>query len=191
MKKLFDEKGHLMVKYIINQIAMSIFGVMIATTAMALGDSWLLPFGIFALLFYYFILITFIREDGLKDAIKVDGGRMKKDRFSALKYCTIAAVPGLLFALLNIVFQAIGATTGPLASLSGIFNVFTRIFIYGMYTGIDSYLFNSEIGIFWNAFHVSSLGITYLIYTVLTLIVAHLAYSSGLNQLFVSEKKTK
>lgn len=191
MKKMFNEKGDLMIKYIINQIAMSIFGVMIATTSMAVGDSWLLPFGIFALLFYYFILISFIREDGLKDAIKVDGGRMNKDVFSAAKYCSVATIPGFIVAILNFVFHLSGSETGVMASFSGIFNVVTRIFMYGMYTGIDSYLFNAETGVFKSISSVSTFGITYLVYTVTTLLVSHFAYVSGLKQMFVHNKNGK
>lgn len=189
MKAFFSEKGNLMTKYIVNQIAMSVFGVMIATTSMALGDAWLLPFGLFALLFYYFILIAFIREDGLKDALKIDGGRMKKDSFLGLKYCAVAAIPGLVLAILNTVFQSFGAQTGVIASITGVFNVITRIFVYGMYTGIDSYLFNQEIGVFSALNSASSLGITYIVYTFVTLVVSHLAYISGVYQWLIKEKK--
>lgn len=173
---MFKEKGPLIVKYIVNQIAMSLFGFMMATTAMMLGDSWLLPFGIFALLFYLFILITFIREDGQKDAIKIESGRMKRDSFSALKYCSVAAIPGFIIALINVILSFSAAQTGFVAVCSAVFNVITRIFVYGMYNPIDSYLFNHEIGIFSFAEFISSSGISYLLYTFVTLFVCHITY---------------
>ena len=171
-----------MVKYIVNQVAMSLFGFMIATTAMMIGDSWLLPFGIFALLFYLFILITFIREDGLKDGIKIDGGRAKRDPYLALKYCSVAAVPGFIIALINTLLSFSGAQTGFLATCSAVFNVLTRIFVYGMYNPIDSYLFNNQIGVFSSYEFISTSGISYLVYTFITLIVCHFTYLFAINK---------
>ncbi len=185
MKSLFNEKGHLMLKYIINQIAMSLFGMFMAATALAIGDQWLLPFGIFGLVFYYFILITFIREDGQKDAIKIAGGRMKADNLMSVKYCGIAALPGFVIAFINMMLCFGGFSRGILASIAGIFNVITRVFMFGMYNPVDTYLFNAETGVLKSASFMTQMGVSYVIYTVFTLAVCFLAYYIGLH----TEKK--
>lgn len=187
MKKMFIEKGHLMLKYIINQIAMSFFGLMMSSTALAIGESWLLPFGIFGLLFYWFILISFIREDGLKDALKADGGRIKADPLLSLKYCGIAAVPGFLIALTNMILHLVGAVGYNAENVRSIFNVITRILFYGMYNPIDTYLFNIDSAVFKSFGFISSSGISYVVYTFFTLIVCFLAYNSGLKKMFIKK----
>lgn len=192
MKNLFNQKGHLMLKFIINQIALSLFGLMVSGFVVTDGStSWLLPIGIFALLFYYFILITFIREDGLKDGLKVEGGRMKKDIFLSLKYCAIAAVPGFLFPFVNVIVHIIShfsATTSSLiVDISGICNTFTRILTYGMYNPIDSYLFNNEYGVLKSFSYISDWGISFSIYTLFTLLVCFITYYTGVNQMFTKK----
>lgn len=176
MKEFFNEKGHLMLKFIINQFAMSIFGIMMATTALSVGESWLLPLGIFGLLFFYFILLTFVREDGQKDGIKVAGGRMVADRFLALKYCAVASVPGFVIALLNMILCFADAGS----SVAGVCNIITRVFAYGMYNPIDTYLFNAESGVLKSLSFMTQMGISYVMYTFFTLAVCFLAYNSGL-----------
>lgn len=196
MKNLFKEKSHLMIKYIINQFALSLFGLMVSGFTVKDGNtSWLLPIGIFAMLFYYFILISFIREDGLKDGLKVDGGRMKKDNFLALKYCSLAAIPGFLFPLINCIVRLVAhfasGASSVIVNISGVCNAVTRILVYGMYNPVDSFLFNSEYGILKGMSFVSDWGISFMGYTLLTLLVCHFTYYTGVNQLFVKNDKEK
>ncbi len=192
MKKLFNEKGHLMLKYLINQIALSLFGLMVSGFTVKDGNTgWLLPIGVFALLFYYFILISFIREDGLKDGLKVDGERMKKDIFLSLKYCSLAAIPGFLFPFINFAVRFIAhfsESSGSLiTNISLICNIVTRILTYGMYNPIDSYLFNPEYGMLKGMSFVSDWGISFMFYTLLTLAVCFVTYYTGVNQLFTKK----
>lgn len=190
MKKLFNEKGHLVVKYIINQIALSLFGLMISGFAVSDSSlSWLLPIGIFTLLFYYFILISFIREDGLKDGLKVEGGRMKKDIFLSLKYCSLAAIPGFLFPFINCIVHLTSSASALAINIAGICNTVTRVLLYGMYNPIDSYLFNPEYGVFKSASFLSDWGISFMCYTVFTLVVCFVSYYTGVNQMFVKKEE--
>ena len=191
MKTLFYEKGHLMLKYIINQIAMSFFGVMMAFTAATINDdtSWLLPFGIFSVLFYWAILISFMREDGFRDAIKVNGGRMKKDYLLPLKYCGIAAIPGLVFPLINMILRFSGADSAIAEGTINICSFVSKFFIYGAFMPLDSYLFAGNGAVFSNAAFLSDYSIVCFGYTLLTLAVCVLSYISGLCHLFVKNKK--
>ncbi len=189
MKNLISQKGNLMVKYLINQFALSLFGLMVSAFGIN-NQTWFLAMGVFALLFYYFILISFIREDGLKDALKVQGQRMKKDPFLPIKYCGIAAAPALFISLLNTVSFFVvksGVKSVVLSNISVVCNFITRILTYGMYNSIDSFFFNSESGVLKSVSILSDGGITFIVYTVLTLLVCFLAYNSGLNQMFVKE----
>lgn len=191
MKTLFHDKGGLMVKYIINQIALSLFGFMMSATAVAMGHDWLLPFGLFGLLFYYFILFTFIHEDGLKDAIKIDGGRMKKDCLLSLKYCGISAVPAFVIALANTLLRLSGASGQAIEAAYSILDTITRFFTYGMYNALDNYLFSNGDG---NAFvrsDFSYCGLSFLCYTFLTLAVCVLAYNLGLRKITFNNNTKK
>ena len=192
MKKLFAEKGHLMLKCVINQIALSLFGLMVSGFVVTDGGtSWLLPIGIFAILFYYFILISFIREDGLKDGLKVEGGRMNKDIFLSVKYCGLAAIPGFIFPLINFAARMIAHSAAEVSSavvnVSGICNTVTRILTYGMYNPVDSYLFNSDYGVLKAYSFLSDWGITFMVYTFFTLAVCFVTYYTGVNQMFVKK----
>lgn len=191
MKNLFNEKGHLMLKYIINQIAMSFFGVMMAFTAVTVGDdgSWLLPFGIFALLFYWSILISFMREDGLKDAIKLYGGRIKKDAILPLKYCGIAAIPGLIFPLVNMIIRILGSQSAFAQGTANICSFISKFLVYGAFMPLDSYLFAGENAVFSSARFLSDYSIVCFVYTLLTIAVCFLAYNSGLNRMFIKTDK--
>ena len=191
MKNLFNEKGHLMLKYIINQIAMSFFGVMMAFTAATVNDdgSWLLPFGIFSVLFYWSILISFMREDGLKDAIKLYGGRIKKDALMPLKYCGIAAIPGLLFPIVNMIIRFTGTESAFAQGAVNICSFVSKFFLYGAFMPLDSYLFAGENAVFSSARFLSDYSIVCIAYTFLTLIVCFLAYNSGLNRMFIKKDR--
>lgn len=193
MKTLMHEKGGLMVKYIVNQIAMSLFGFMMSATAVVMGHSWLLPFGLFGLLFYYFILFTFIHEDGLKDALKIQGGRMKKDPLLALKYCSVAACPAFIIALVNTLLRLSGATGRVVEAVYSVLDTITRFFTYGMYNALDNYFFMHESGtaeavtVIRDFFSAS--GLSFVCYTFLTLAVCVLAYYLGLSQITLGKKK--
>ena len=190
MKNLFKDKGHLMLKYIINQIAMSFFGVMMAFTAATINDngSWLLPFGIFSVLFYWAILFSFMREDGLKDALKVNGGRMKKDVLLPVKYCSVAAIPGLLFVVVNMIVRFSGTTQSFAQGLTNICSFVSKFFLYGAFMPLDSYLFAGEFALFSSLGFLSDSGIVCIVYTVLTLLLCFFAYYTGINGMFIKKR---
>ncbi len=193
MKTLFHEKGGLIGKYIINQIAMSLFGFMMSATAVAMGHDWLLPFGLFGLLFYYFILFTFVYEDGLKDALRVDGGRMKRDRLLSLKYCSLAAIPAFAIALLNFLLRAFGSGRA-VAAIYSVLDTLTRFFTYGMYNALDNYLFTSSYETAQaevTRAYFSASGLSFVCYTVLTLLVCVIAYNMGLAQTRLNKNDKK
>lgn len=193
MKTLIREKGGLIGKYIVNQIAMSLFGFMMSATAVVMGHDWLLPFGLFGLLFYYFILFTFVYEDGLKDALRVDGGRMKRDRLLSLKYCSLAAVPAFLIALANCVLRVFG-NRGVIATIYSLLDTLTRFFTYGMYNAIDNYLFTSSYETAQaevTRAYFSASGLSFLCYTIPTLLVCVIAYNMGLAQIRLNKNGKK
>lgn len=176
MKKLFQNKGSVMLKCLINQFAMSLFGIMMATTAVTIGNGWLLPFGLFSLLFYFFILLTFLREDGFKDALRIRRGSEKRDLLLPVKYCGIAALPGFIIALAHMVIALLCGLESPAV---GILNIVTRVMAYGMYTALDVYLFSPQTGVLSSCSFLSDMGISFVIYTFVTLLFCFFAYHSG------------
>ncbi len=127
------ENKSLISKLIVNHIAMSIFGLIMAITTRFLanrnGGNKTLYYiaGILAILLYAVVLYVNLWEKGASDKIRVDGGRMNKNIYTGLWITFLANIPTIIFgifATINCYVQS--DLTGILAALSPLYN--------GMYT---------------------------------------------------------
>ena len=182
MKELLQGKTHLMVKFIINQFAISIFGIMVATPFLY-NSSILALAGVFSVLLFYFILWYFVKEDGQKDGIKTSAKRFNGKIYAGLIYCAIAHIPSIFLAIINVVLTVVPNLPTWLENVRMIINILVRLFLFGMFTGINSSL--SEASTAFST--LSDLGITFLLYFIPTLLVCFIAYASG----FKGKKITK
>lgn len=99
MSEFFKENSYSMVKMFIDQLAMTIFGTMLAI-ATSQNAQLLLASSIFAILFYLVILYSLGWEIGAKDKIKIDGGRMRPMPAKGFFIAVCANIPNLLLAVL-------------------------------------------------------------------------------------------
>lgn len=128
---------------------------------------------------YASILGSAFWEEGAKDRIKADGGRIKKDVLAGLK---IALVPYSPTILLTAVFAVLKANPGLFESATSILNILLKILLSGVYVPFD-------IGLFDNSGD-SIIGFRYLGYCVITLGSALVSYLMGFNG-FGEKKSSK
>lgn len=181
MKQLLNEKGSLIAKSIIFQVAMSIFGIMFTATIIALDEGFLLFAGIFSILFYFALMGAALNEDGTKDYLRVKGNRARPDILCGFKYVLISYIPTLAITLLHVILR----TAGVVNSLTDILNIIIRFLTSGMYLSLDRYFFASG-----DTFMPFSLyGYSFLIYQVFSIIVCGLFYYIGLCGISLLPKK--
>lgn len=149
MKEFIHKNSELIVKMVVHQIGLTVFGLLLNSCASVSGNENLgIIFGVFSAAFYWFLIYILLWENGTKDKIRIEAGRMKKDVFKGAKVALIAAIPNLFLALLSTVgYLAIdrsvmvdGKFTSPewAANLYSIAQII-GIFLNSMYTGIGEY----------------------------------------------------
>ncbi|MCD7776837.1 MAG: hypothetical protein LUH54_05660, partial [Firmicutes bacterium] len=111
VKDFIKENGHLIWRLILNQIGMTVFGLMMSMTgaaidaALADGDGavsrtvnfWA---SVFSVVFYMFINYWAVKEEGQKDKIRVDAGRRKKNPYKGLLIALCASSLNILLAII-------------------------------------------------------------------------------------------
>ncbi len=149
MKEFIRKNSELIVKLIVHQIGLTVFGFLLNSCASVSGNESLgIIFGIFSSAFYWFLIYILLWEIGTKDKIRIEAGRMERDIFKGAKISLVAAIPNLVLALLSTIgYLAIdrsimvdGNFTSPewAANLYSIAQIL-GIFLNSMYTGIGEY----------------------------------------------------
>ena len=170
MKAFLREQLYNMVKLFLNQIALTVFGTVLAI-ATSKNDSLLLASSIFSVLFFLALNYTTCWEIGAKDKIRVDSGRLESMPNKGLYISFGANLPNLIIALLIGLGVLIG--TDASQSMSFVFNAIARL-LNGMYLGI--------IKIVQDAASVTSITQVWWWFIVITLpsmLVGWLAYYLG------------
>ena len=156
MKNFFKDGFDTIVKLLVTQLGMTMFGTMLVFTAYAVPNSItrvegkITKFGsiflvvsLVAILLYLFIIYTHIWEKGAKDRIKVDGGRMEKQIFKGLFISLVANSINIILGLImccTYFFLDFNASPSFLAyQIYGSANGIARM-IQGMYTGLILYI---------------------------------------------------
>ena len=183
MKKIFNEKGSMIAKAIIFQIAMSIFGCMITMSIIAIDEGWLLLGGIFSILFYFSLIGAAINEDGAKDHLKISAGRMEPDALLGFKYILISYIPTFLITILFVILNLFGLEN----SLTQIMAILIRLFLSGMYQGLDRVIFASGDTLAKFSLYCFS----FVIYQVISVVVCGLFYYIGYKGINLTSGKKK
>jgi hypothetical protein len=132
MISFLKENSYYMVKMLVDQLAMTIFGTMLAIAA-SRSPQLLLASSIFSILFYLFILYSVGWEIGAKDKIKIDGGRLRPMPSKGFFIALGANIPNLLLALLMGLGVLIGTEWA--GNISFVCNAIARL-TEGMYLGV-------------------------------------------------------
>lgn len=142
----------MIMKIIINQVGMSIFGLVLfmasstaGQTNTSTGNIMKIVTSLFAIGFYMVLLYTLSKEEGLKDQIRIESGRKKRDNFRFLKVSLIANAWNILLGVVLIVttIAQIGVAEGTvtLAGNIGSVAIVLITFTEGMYIGVLQALF--------------------------------------------------
>lgn len=114
MISFLKENSYVIVKMILNQFGMTVFGLMLAM-ATSSNETLLLITGVFSVIFYMFLLYTIMWEEGAKYKIRVDGGRAPYKPLNGLYMSLCANIPNILLAVLILIGYLFGSKNGMFA----------------------------------------------------------------------------
>lgn len=132
--KFLREHSYDVVKLILNQIGVTVFGT-VMWTATAKNPTLLLLSGLLSIGLYLFLQYTLCWEVGAKDKIKIDGGRLAPMPAKGALLSLLANIPNLLLALLVGLGILINTEWG--ANMAVVCNAILRL-LSGMYLGVIS-----------------------------------------------------
>lgn len=92
---------------VVNQFGLIIFSLAIMLTVNVmpadLQDSMAVVASVFSIAFYMFLIFYAMRENGNKDSVRIESGRLSYDKLYGLKVGFAASVPNYFFALLMLI----------------------------------------------------------------------------------------
>ena len=186
--QFLKQQSYNIVRLIVFQIGISIFSLVISFAMnMALSNRedalnpTLLGVSIFSICFYLVLIYTMLWEQGAKDKIRIESGRMAEDNKYGFKVALWAAIPNFVLAVLlglGYLFCSIGPLGGlAIEELAG--NLYTVTFFV-------SYFYESMLqGLILNFATDSTRYIIVLIYAIvpfIPILVSGLAYRLGLRE---------
>jgi len=133
MKKIYHEKFHMISKLFVYQIAMSLLGVFIVSPFS--GNTCIVA-GVFASLFYLSLVSYAAVEDGQKDCISHNAGRLQGSALTGFGYAFISYIPTIAITVISCILR-IFLPSASLVAVKNILNIIIRFFLMGTYLGID------------------------------------------------------
>ena len=134
MKEFWKANSYNIVKCLLNQVAITMFGLMIAFATMQ-NETMLLIGSLFSIGFYLFLTYYMFWEIGGKDRIQEDAGRRQKTPVRGLVIALIAYLPMILMAILLLITHPYTETAELAGNTFFIVNMLTR-FLHAMYLGL-------------------------------------------------------
>lgn len=150
MIKTIKDNYYMVIKILLNQIGMDFFGLVlyIASTAAGQGESTNTGYimkivtSIFSVIFYLVLLYTMTRDEGLKDEIRIEAGRMHPQplKFFWLSLCanSINILLGVIITIVNILTAMLGDAIPYVFGEVGAVCITLVTLTEGMYTGLLS-----------------------------------------------------
>ena len=183
MKNFMSRYSYESVHLFLNQIAISLFGLVLAMAALKAESMPLrIVTSVFSVLFFLFLQYIAMWKVGANDRLSFDLGKLKRDYTVPLKMWLLSNSLNLLLALLIAIPQWIGDTEGGFAAVGGVARVI-KLIIEGIYTGLLSLRVDGVL--------LHGLWYMHFLTTLPALIVILAAYVCGFNnlKLFKSDGK--
>lgn len=187
--KFLKTYSYEIIKLFINQVGITIFSLVLSTAVAAIEDDSLytkvyLLVSVFAVMFYLCLLYTVAWDYGARDKIKIDGGKLDKDKLRGLKMSLLANIPNFLLAFISVLFISLYIFVGAewlntVFALALVIVKFTNAMFLGIINGVFSFAYSDDVGSM--AFNVYNLlqSIGYLVAPLLAVLTTHLGYSFG------------
>ncbi len=153
----------------VKQIAISIFGLVLAIACAKMGKTMQIVSSCGAVIFYLFLIYAAIWEIGSKDRFGIQNGRIKANPLTGFYIGLAANSLNLLLAAIITVCMFL-ADGGVISAIGGVTSSIA-IFIEGMYSG----LLTIRIG----ESPLNSMWFSYFIITIPALVASTLAYYFG------------
>ncbi len=122
MKQFFKDNSYTVVRFLIFQIGADILGFITSFATVRMEAKWVFPASsIFCVFFYLFIIATICYENGQKDGIRIEAGKIKKQPWKYFVIALIANSINLLLAAIALVGRLI--ISAPLSGqLEGVYS---------------------------------------------------------------------
>ncbi|MBQ8848907.1 MAG: hypothetical protein IJ011_01075 [Clostridia bacterium] len=174
MKTFFKQYSYNVVRDVLNQFAISIFGALLSmATSAAESNTLSIVVSAFAIAFYLYLVYTTTWEIGAKDRVSVDVGKKPYRPHTGLLISAVANIPKLLIAILFIV----AAYLIPNESIASTMEVIVRLaymVLGGMYTGLMM-----SVKISADGATMISAWWSYFVFIIPALVVSWVAYYTG------------
>lgn len=152
MLSFFKKYSHIISSLIANQLGMTVFGFIVTTFAITYSQKngveddnrFLLVASIFSIAFYMFLIVVTSNEEGSKDKVRIDAGRIKFEPTLGIKWGLCANAVNYLLSFIAIptyfIFMANRSLTA-VGNISAITEALARI-LQSPYSGIVSVIFS-------------------------------------------------
>lgn len=184
------EQFNLITKLFVNQIGMTIFGMILTMAVMMAAEdnqTVLALVSAFSILFYLCLIYNVMWEAGARNIIRIKAGRMPNDRAFALKAAFFASVPNLVLAVLIAVSYLLAYPLG-ITAFVGVQDAIHMILAIfeAMYLG----LFNVVLSLFpAGATKDLWVVILYLLSSLPMILVSMGAYALGTRNVYLLGKR--
>lgn len=141
MMNFLKENSYLIFKMLVNQIGMTMFGLMLSMATHE-NNTLLLITSIFAVLFYMVLLYTMTWDAGYAEKIRIENNRLRFVPLKGLYMSLVANIPNIILGVLAVIgYYGSVLENGVPASPEWAVNLYgtakiIALFIQGMYSGI-------------------------------------------------------
>ena len=196
MKSFISENFKIIKKLLIYQFGAAFFGILVNSSAGRLPWlNWLT--GVLAVLFYIYLLYSAVWEEGARDRIRVDGGRMTRDNFKGLKIALVANIPNIIIGVVMAAFTVVNVFAsaqwaGNIAAIANAVGVLWE----GMYVGIITAIFPqfdyaSGTAIVLSSAQIILRSVTFILIVLPALGSCFAAYKLGYNGVAIIKTSNK
>lgn len=136
MKKFYTDNMKLIHKFLLNQLAISLFGFMVIISMSSFGDIAMYVATAMAALFFCTLLYDNAWDEGARDRNKITNQRLQKRPLHGVKVALFSYIPTLVFVVPTLVFTALAVAD--IVALEGVAVVFRALSLFlcnGMYLG--------------------------------------------------------
>lgn len=187
----YRENSRLISRLFVNQIGMTIFGVVLTMAVMKAAennDALTVGVSAFSILFYLCLIYNVMWEEGARNIIRINAGRMEDKQGHALKAALFASVPNFaLAALLCISYLlAFPCKIAFAKSVYAVLHIILGLF-EAMYVGLFSVILDLVPDVASQSLVACGL---YLVSSLPMILVSLLAYRLGMKNIYLFGKPT-
>ncbi len=189
--RYFREHSRLISRLLINQVGMTIFGMILTMAVMKSTNNnptITVAVSIFSILFYLCLIYNVMWEEGARNGIRVNAGRMEKIPFFSLKAALFASIPNFVLAVLLFVSYLLAFPFGMefARSAYAVLHIILALF-EAMYVGLFSVILNAFPEVATQSLVASCL---YLLSSLPMILVSMLAYRFGEKNIYIFGKRS-